>query len=164
MSDRLPQFDRMKRETYLRRALRDVHTDITSARAAAAFTALSTLRRQAQQIRAELDAEVVKTRAEKEAARRAERATLALTSTEKQLAEVRKMRAAAEEAQSWVAATTLLREERSLSEQIEAQRRADEAAQRAEIPADDLLGELASVIMGLPEGAREQLLELVDAG
>ena len=39
---------------------------------------------------------------------------------------------------------------------------ADADAERAGVSEQDLLDELATVIRGLPEGAREQLLELVD--
>ncbi len=158
MANRTRRYDQMARERYLREALRDVHTDIESARAADAFTALSTLRRQAQGIRADLDAELAKNRA------RSPSQAPGLTSAEKQLVEIRKMRAAAEESSSWVAATTLMREERALSDEIAAERREAEAAARAEVSAEDLLGELASTILGLPEGARERLLEMVDEG
>lgn len=64
---RTRQWDRMKRETYLREALREVHSDLALVRGSqGGLTALSTLRRQAQQIRAELDGELDRQRREAE--------------------------------------------------------------------------------------------------
>ena len=72
-------------------------------------------------------------------------------------------RTRAMEAGSYVAGAALLREEARLRAEAEAAEVERAKTDRAGIPAGALLEELAGILKGLPEGARAELLELVDA-
>jgi len=77
--------------------------------------------------------------------------------------ELREMREKAMSGGSFVAAAKLLQAEQELTVQQQAAERERAKAERADIPAGALLEELAGILKGLPEGARAELLELVDA-
>jgi len=78
------------------------------------------------------------------------------------LAQLTEARTKAMASGSYVAGAALLREEARLRSELEAAEVEKARTARADVPADALLEELAGILRGLPDGARAELLDLVD--